>query len=342
MSSIDRRQFLHSAALATSFAANEAATLAETDGAKEDDKKHDGTMLVNKPALSEVLRDLVLANRILAREDVIDDFGHVSVRHPFDPGRYFLARSRSPELVTRDDLMEFTLDGEPVAQDGRPMYRERNIHGAVYRARPDVNAVTHHHARSVIYFSYGKVRMRPAFHMAAILGHNVPVWDSRAEFGDTNMLVETMPQAESMTKALGNERCVLIRGHGATCAGASLREVTFLSIYLKENADLLLRILPLGEPTYLTPGEIDQAGAMLLSDVAAERTWEYRVARSRRKAKRCEGQASLVRCWAGSPGGLPSGLPQIRTCRLPASGSSSHKLAPRLVRPWITRAGGNR
>ena len=235
---------------------------------------------MSEAKLSEVLRDLVLANRILAREDVIDDFGHVSVRSPLDPERYFLSRSRSPELVTKDDLMEFNLNGDPIAQNGRPMYRERNIHGAVYKARPDVNAVTHHHARSVIYFSYGKVAMRPAFHMAAILGHHVPTWDSQTEFGDTNMLVETMPQAESMTRALGNERCVLIRGHGATCAGTSLQEVTFLSIYLKQNADLLLSMLPLGEPTYLTPGEIDQAGRMLLSDVAANRTWEYRVARA--------------------------------------------------------------
>ena len=232
------------------------------------------------PAVAHALNELVIANRILAREDVIDDFGHVSVRHPSDPGRYFLSRSRSPEIVTRDDLMEFTLDGEPVAPNPRPMYRERAVHGAVYLARPEINAVTHHHARAVLPFTMGRVKLRPVFHMASVIGHDVPVWDSQAEFGDTNMLIETMPQGQSMARAMGGERCVLIRGHGATCAGTSLREAVFVSIYLKENADALLRMLPLGEPTYLTPGEIDQARAMLLSDLPQNRTWDYRVARA--------------------------------------------------------------
>ena len=231
-------------------------------------------------AISDVLNQLVIANRILAREDVIDDFGHVSVRNPTDPGRYFLSRSRSPEIVTKDDLMEFTLAGEPIAQNGRAMYRERALHGAVYMARPDVNAVTHHHARSVLPFTMGRVKLRPVFHMASVLGHHVPVWDSQDEFGDTNMLIETMRQGQSMAHAMGQERCVLIRGHGATCAGASLREVVFVSIYLKENAEAQLRMLQLGEPTYLTAGEIDQCRAMLLSDLPQDRTWDYRVARA--------------------------------------------------------------
>lgn len=229
---------------------------------------------------AHVLNQLVLANRILAREDVIDDFGHVSIRSPADPGRYFLSRSRSPEIVTLDDLMEFTLAGDPIDQKGRAMYRERALHGAVYMTRPDIHAVTHHHARSVLPFTMGQVKLRPVFHMAAVIGHTVPVWDSQAEFGDTNMLIETMPQGQSMARAMGQERCVLIRGHGATCAGASLREAVFVSIYLKENADAMLRMLPLGEPTYLTPGEVDQARAMLLSDLPQNRTWDYRVSRA--------------------------------------------------------------
>ncbi len=232
------------------------------------------------PAIADLLNQLVLANRILAREDVIDDFGHVSARHPHDPGRYFLSRSRSPEIVTRDDLMEFTLDGAPVAPDGRAMYRERALHGAVYMARPEVRAVTHHHARAVLPFTMGTVKLRPLFHMASVIGHDVPLWDSQAEFGDTNMLIETMPQGHSMARAMGQERCVLIRGHGATCCGMSLREAVFVSIYMKENADLLLRTLPLGEPKYLTPGEIDQARAMLLSEMPQNRTWDYRLARA--------------------------------------------------------------
>jgi HCOMODA/2-hydroxy-3-carboxy-muconic semialdehyde decarboxylase len=231
-------------------------------------------------AIAETLQMLVLANRIMAREDVIDDFGHVSVRSPVNPDRYFLSRSRSPEIVTREDLMEFTLAGDPIDQQGRAMYRERALHGAIYMARPDVNAVTHHHARSVLPFAVTGRPLRPVFHMASVIGHEVPHWDSQAEFGDTNMLVETLEQGHSLARALGDQRCVLLRGHGAACAGRSLREVMFMSIYMKENAELILKTLPLGEPAYLSAGEIDKTSAMLLSDMPLTRAWDYRVARA--------------------------------------------------------------
>ena len=231
-------------------------------------------------AIADMLNQLVIANRILAREDVIDDFGHVSARHPTNPGHYFLSRSRSPEIVTRDDIMEFTLEGEPIEQNGRPMYRERALHGAVYMARPDINCVTHHHARAVLPFTVSTRKLRPIFHMAAVIGHDVPLWDSQAEFGDTNMLVETLEQGHSMARAMGQERCVLLRGHGATCCGTNIKEAVFVSIYMKENAQAVLDALPLGEPTYLTPGEIDQTRAMLFSPVPQSRTWDYRVARA--------------------------------------------------------------
>ena len=113
-----------------------------------------GTVHVGE-VIEAALTQLVMANRILAREDIIDGFGHVSVRHPLHRDRYFLSRSRSPEVVTRDDIMEFTLDGEQISNDPRNPYKERHIHGAIFKDRPDVNAVTHHHARAVLPFTMG-------------------------------------------------------------------------------------------------------------------------------------------------------------------------------------------
>ena len=122
-------------------------------------------------SVETVLTELVLANRILAREDVIDDFGHVSARHPTDPKRYFLSCSRSPALVRREDLIEFTLEGDAVGETGgRRLYAERAIHGAIYAARPDVHAVTHHHARAVLAFAITGRPLRPVFHMGSVIG----------------------------------------------------------------------------------------------------------------------------------------------------------------------------
>ena len=226
------------------------------------------------------IRDLVIANRILARENVIDDFGHVSVRSPVDPGRFFLSRSRSPEIVDASDIMEFTLDGEPVDAQGRRPYAERAIHDEIFRARPDVNAVTHHHARSVLPCTVSNTPLRPLFHMASVIGHEVPVWDSQREFGDTNMLVDDMPRGHSLARALGANPTVLLARHGACCVGASVQEAVFVSIYMKENAELVLQSRGLGELSYLTPGEIDQTAAMLRSQFCQQRSWDYRLARA--------------------------------------------------------------
>src|SRR3984885_2408175 len=85
--------------------------------------------------LTDLIADLALANRILAHEGVLDAFGHVSVRHPSDPGRYLLARSRAPLLGKPADILEYTLDSEPVKPPKVALYAERVIHGCIYQAR---------------------------------------------------------------------------------------------------------------------------------------------------------------------------------------------------------------
>jgi HCOMODA/2-hydroxy-3-carboxy-muconic semialdehyde decarboxylase len=231
-------------------------------------------------AVQHAIQELVLANRILAREDVIDDFGHVSLRHPNNPNRYLLARSRSPVAVTADDIMEFELDGTPVDPRGRRMYAERAIHGTIYMARPDVMSVTHHHARSVLPFTMTALELRPVFHMGSVIGPKVPLWDSQDEFGDTNMLVDDLPKGHSLAKSLGTGRTVLLARHGACCVGRNLREAVFVSVYMKANAEMVLAATPHGITSWLTPGEIEKTSAMLLSDMPLARAWDYWVTRA--------------------------------------------------------------
>jgi ribulose-5-phosphate 4-epimerase/fuculose-1-phosphate aldolase len=151
--------------------------------------------------VSDALRDLVIANRILAAHNVLDAFGHVSIRHPEHPDTYFLARSKGPAGVTLDDLIEFTLDSEPINQNGRAMYAERQIHGKIYTARPDVNAVCHNHSAATIPFGVTKTPMKPIFHMGSVIGSDVPKWDIAKEFGDTNLLVTTPNKARRLRRS---------------------------------------------------------------------------------------------------------------------------------------------
>lgn len=235
---------------------------------------------MSNDAVAHAIRELVLANRILAREDVIDDFGHVSLRHPTNPDRYFLSRSRSPVAVTSDDIMEFELDGTPIAQNGRRMYSERAIHGTIFMARPEVKAVIHHHARSVIPFTVTKLELKPVFHMGSVMGAAVPMWDSQDEFGDTNMLVDDLPRGHSLAKALGQNRSVLLARHGACNVGVNLRAAVFTAVYMKDNAAMILASLPHGPVNYLTPGEVEKTATMLLSDMPLARAWDYWITRA--------------------------------------------------------------
>ena len=235
------------------------------------------------PDLDRLLEDLVTANRILAREDVVDAYGHVSVRHPNNPDRYFLSRSRAPELVETGDLMEFTLEGEPIDQQGREMYSERPIHGGVYEARPEVMAVVHNHSQPVVPFSVTGVPLKPMFHLSAIIGDDIPTWDIRDNFGDTNLLVTTMPQGRGLAAALGPRRVALMRGHGCVIAGRTLKEAIVAAVYLQVNARLLLESLKLGDVKYLSPGEISIMSESQVQPRTMGRAWEYWAVRAGRE-----------------------------------------------------------
>lgn len=228
--------------------------------------------------LEASIEDLVAANRILAAEGVVDAFGHVSARHPEDAEKFLMSRSKSPQLVVKSDILEFKLDGEPLDARGRKTHLERYIHAALYEARPDVRCVVHNHSRSVIPFAITEEKLKPVVHSCATIGHEVPVWDAQEKFGDTDLLVSDMPMGRDLARVLGEGSCILMRGHGCTVAGKSIREAVYTAVYLEVNAELQWKASRLGKPTFLTRGEIEKVSARLSQGKAGEgydRAWEY-------------------------------------------------------------------
>ncbi len=227
--------------------------------------------------LDELRRDLVIGNRILAHQGVVDGYGHVSVRHPENPDRFLLSRSRSPELVTLDDIREFDLTGEMIDPDGSSGYLERFIHAAVYELHPEVNGCVHSHAEALLPFGITQVPLRPVFHNASRIGKDVPVWDIADKFGDaTDMLVVNMDHGRDLAEALGDNRLVLMRGHGLTVATESLHTVVTTAIYAVVTARVQTTAMQMGDVKFLSEGEIDAAlrkakGATL----GHKRIWEY-------------------------------------------------------------------
>jgi HCOMODA/2-hydroxy-3-carboxy-muconic semialdehyde decarboxylase len=208
------------------------------------------------PPDPRLIEDLVAANRILAKEGVVDGMGHVSVRHDRDPNRYLISRARAPALVVAADIMEFDLDSNPVVPTSQRLYSERFIHGEIYKMRPDVVAVVHNHSPSVIPFSVSNVPLRAIGHSGGFMAEPVPIFEIRAAGGMTDMLVRNAALGRALAQALGGKSAVLMRGHGAAVVGPSLPHVVGRSIYLEVGARLQAQAIALGGTiNYLDPEE---------------------------------------------------------------------------------------
>ena len=228
--------------------------------------------------LDTIIKDLVIANRILAKEDVVDAYGHVSIRNPDNPKSFFISRSLAPELIEKDDIVELGLDGEPLKNEKRSLYLERFIHAAIYEMRPDINSVVHAHAEDTLPFGIAAAtKLKPVIHSGSFIGPNVPVWDIADKFGATNVLVTNMAQGRDLAKCLGKNSVALMRGHGFASAARSLIEVVRLSVYLPRNARALMRAKMLGgKIKYLSKGEIDARNRGYSPySVETWRAWEY-------------------------------------------------------------------
>src|SRR5580692_2210779 len=225
--------------------------------------------LANDPHLIE---DLVYANRILYQQDVLDGFGHVSVRSDKDPSHFLMSRSMAPALVTSNDVMEYDKDGEPVDAHGRNSYVERYIHAAIYRVRPDVKAVVHSHSPDIIPYSVTGTILRPVYHVSAFLRLGAPIFDTHEGFGDTDMLIRDNKLGDGLAKVLGSSGVALIRGHGFVAVADSTPIVVYRAIYTQLNARVQAEGMKLGTIKYLTPGEAEKAQAIVEATVG--RPWE--------------------------------------------------------------------
>jgi len=193
----------------------------------------------------QLIDDLVVGNRILANENVLDGLGHISVRHDRNPNRFLLARDVAPALVTAGDLIEYDLDGNPVG-DKRQGYQERYIHAAIYKARPDVQSIVHAHTPSVLAFANSSIPLRPVYHMAAFLAGGVPNYEIRKVQGSTGMLVNSNPLGAALAQALGDKAVALMRGHGVVIVGPTIPEAVSRSIFLDVNARVQIQAMSLG------------------------------------------------------------------------------------------------
>ena len=231
-------------------------------------------MKKRKAALASpgLMEDLVVANSILALHGVLDAYGHVSVRSDVHRGCFVMSRSRAPALVSQADLVLYNMDSEAAAGDLRKGFVERYIHGQIYRARPEVQAVVHSHSPSVIPFGVSRTKLRPIYHMGSFLYGGVPVFDIRRVRENNDLLVRDNVLGRALARSLGGATCVLMRGHGMTVVGANVPEAVYRAMYTEMNARLQLQTRLLDRPVrFLSVAE----GRIATESIAAtiERPW---------------------------------------------------------------------
>ncbi len=211
------------------------------------------SQLRGSPALID---DLVTGNHILYDQNVVDGFGHLSARSDQDPDIFLMSRSMAPGLVKASDIMEFDFEGKALDPRGRAVFLERFIHSAIYQTRPDVKSIVHSHSPAVIPFSVTKVPLRAVLHMGAFLGSGVPVFEIRKFGGDnTDLLVRNQTLGLGLAKTLGKSSVVLMRGHGDTVVGDSVKQTVFRAVYTQVDAEIESEALKLGKPTFLNDKE---------------------------------------------------------------------------------------
>jgi ribulose-5-phosphate 4-epimerase/fuculose-1-phosphate aldolase len=232
-----------------------------------------------------LIDEVVTANHILAHYDVVDAYGHVSVRAT-DGGHFYMSRHLAPALVTRADILTFDLDCNVLAGAASKLYSERWIHSAIYAARPDVAGIVHSHSHAVIPFSVTRKTLRPLFHVSSFLGQGggVARFDTRPVVGDSDLLIRTPELGAALAAVLGDASVVLMRGHGSVAVGSSLREAVYRAIYTEVNAKLQLEALLLDdEITYLSDGEVAKMAANQRdNDPTFRKAWEIWVDKTAR------------------------------------------------------------
>jgi ribulose-5-phosphate 4-epimerase/fuculose-1-phosphate aldolase len=237
-------------------------------------------------AVSLAAHELVDANHILFDQGVVDGFGHVSMRHPVRSEHFLLARSMAPALVTEADVLEFDPEGAPVEAGGPAVYLERFIHSEIYRTRPDVVAVVHSHSPAVVPFSVvSGTKLRPVCHMCGFLGAATPVFEIRDVAGPgSDLLIRDARLGAALAQSLGQSAAVLMRGHGSTVVGSTLRQAVFRAVYTEVGARLQSEAMRLGPVTYLT--EEEAVATATTNDAQIDRTWLLwlKAARSRSMA----------------------------------------------------------
>jgi ribulose-5-phosphate 4-epimerase/fuculose-1-phosphate aldolase len=222
--------------------------------------------------------ELVIASHVLVDQEVLDSFGHISVRSVSDPKVFFMPRAMPPALVQLEDIIAISVEtGELVDPKSPRPNGERYIHSETYKARPDVNCVIHSHSMLVIPFGVAGVPLQPVVAQAGFLPVQTPVFEIRDAWGpdakERGVQVRNLKHAAALAKTLGNAPAVILRGHAHNVVGDTIRRAVVRAVYININAKVQMDAMRLsgGKIIALDQKEIDYN---VIENFDVERPWD--------------------------------------------------------------------
>lgn len=246
--------------------------------------------------LGALHRKFIDASHILHHQGVLDAYGHLSVRHPFNAETFLMSRNMAPGTMSSpDDLIEYYVrDAEPVDPGAAGKgFAERHIHSELYRRHPDVGAVVHSHAESVIPYTITGVPLRPCYHMAGFLGLGHKGWpevydaaEHLVEGDAPDLLVRSANLGEPLAACFdGGAKVALMRGHGMTIVAPGIEEVVSRCVYTMKNASIQTAAMAMqsafaAQSGTSVPGSLhfldkkESEAATQMSQWSAQRPWK--------------------------------------------------------------------
>lgn len=207
--------------------------------------------------------------RMLAMQDAIGMFGHVSIRVP-DTDRILISPGAGSEksLVQPEQVFVFDIGGEILEHPGGEIPLEWRIHTQIHRDRPEVMSVAHLHAPHATLLGIAGRDVIPVFLHGAFLRDGVPVWDNPR-------LVIKDDQAADLSKELGDKTVVQMRGHGSVVVGDSAEAAFFAATFLEENSRNQLEAEILGGAIPLTDEQARDCAKGTLNPRLYRLIWTY-------------------------------------------------------------------